>query len=527
MTTIQTDFLVVGSGIAGLAFALHAAQFGSVAVLTKHDAFASASHEAQGGIAAAVGKGDSWVLHKEDTLAAGGGLCDADIVELMVQSAPEVVEQLVQLGAQFNRESNGAFALHREAGHSHSRIVHAGDATGREIVRVLIEALRHCNSVVLYRHHTATDLVVEHAADGSGRCGGAYALQTATGQFFQFIARATVLCTGGIGQIYPYTSNPAVATGDGIALAYRAGARMRDVEFVQFHPTALLRTGKQPFLISEALRGFGATLQRADGSAFMEHYHSAGSLATRDVVARAVYTEQHIRARDIVLNATEYSQSELQEHFPTIYATCLAEGIDIARAPIPISPVAHYLCGGIATDSNGRTSIAGLYACGETACTGMHGANRLASNSLLEALVVAKRAAHSAAQQADNAAQQMRVSPPPYLFAPLHRDASHLYSLPIFRSDIQQLMWRHVGILRTYVGLRYAVDKSLELLHTIENLFFNNPLTAETAELRNMALTAHVVALFALRRHKSVGVHFLDEPKLCSCRTTTVEHKTF
>lgn len=524
MTTVQTDFLVIGGGIAGLSFALHAAQFGSVAVLTKHDAFASASHEAQGGIAAALADGDSWLLHRDDTLTAGAGLCSPEVVELVVQSAAETIEQLAHLGVRFARNSNGRFALHREGGHSHTRIVYAGDYTGREIVRALVEALQQHSSVALYQHHTAIDLVVQHG-NTSNRCVGAYVLNADSGHAFRFLAGTTVLCTGGAGQLYPYTSNPAVATGDGIALAYRAGAQMRHLEFVQFHPTALLRSGKQPFLISEALRGFGAKLKRADGSSFMEHYHRDGSLATRDVVARAIHTEQHQHAQTIVLDATAYSSHALREHFPTIYATCLAEGIDITRDVLPISPVAHYLCGGIATDVDGRTSVQSLYACGENACTGMHGANRLASNSLLEALVLSQRAARNAVSATHGVVEAAEVCFPPYVFSCFRGSSPTPRLLAMFRGDIQQMMWQYVGIRRTSAGLQYATEKSLGLLRTTEDLFFNYPLATATAELRNLALTAHLVALAALHRRNSVGTHLLDEPELCRCSTTTTEHR--
>ena len=390
------DTLVIGGGIAGLSFALEASRHGSVAVLTKRSRTEANTNYAQGGIAAAIGRDDSFDQHIEDTLVAGAGLCNKAAVEVTVREGPARLKELVGLGAEFNRRPSGEFDLTREGGHTKRRVVHSGDITGAEVMRAMLQACDERGSIAFFSDSAAIDLVLDrNQPRGKGHCLGAYVLLP-NGRIETFLGRVTVLATGGAGKVYLYTTNPDVATGDGVAMAYRAGARIANMEFYQFHPTCLFHPEVKNFLISEALRGEGGILRNRAGEAFMERYDPRRELAPRDVVARSIDSELKRRGDDCVfLDMTHLGKAFLVEHFPHIYTTCQAFGIDMAVSPIPVVPAAHYVCGGVCTDLQGRTSLPGLLAIGEVACTGLHGANRLASNSLLEGLVFGHRAAEA------------------------------------------------------------------------------------------------------------------------------------
>src|SRR5262244_32220 len=394
------DYLVIGGGVAGLSFALEAAQQGSVAVLTKRARHEGSTQYAQGGIASVLSSDDSFEQHVQDTLMAGAGLCKREAVEVTVREGPEQLRRLVALGAVFDRNAAGEFDLTREGGHSKRRIVHAGDITGREVERALLQACDDTKKVTFFQNTTAIDLIRGGVAGrGQSRCVGAYALLQ-NEAIETFLARATVLASGGAGKVYLYTTNPDVATGDGVAMAYRAGAEIGNMEFYQFHPTCLYHPEAKNFLISEALRGEGGKLRLRNGAPFMQRYDPRGELAPRDIVARAIDSELKRTGDDFVLlDMTHLGRAFLIERFPNIYETCKAFGIDMAVQPIPVVPAAHYQCGGVSTDLDGRTSVPGLFAVGEVAHTGLHGANRLASNSLLEGLVFGHRAARAAAEE--------------------------------------------------------------------------------------------------------------------------------
>ena len=418
----STDFLIIGSGVAGLSFALKVAEYGQVAVVTKKEALESNTNLAQGGIASVFHEGDSFALHIEDTLASGDGLCNPDVVKMVVEEGPDRIRELSDLGVDFNitpGKPQGALSpsydLGREGGHSKNRIVHAQDMTGRAVEQTLLERVKRHKRIELFENHIAIDLITYSTRMKRGLvttthedfCCGIYALERATGKVKTFGSRLTLLATGGAGKVYLYTSNPDIATGDGIAMAYRAGATIANLEFVQFHPTCLYHPEAKNFLISEAVRGDGGILLDANGSAFMERYDPLKDLACRDVVARAIDTELKKSGDDSVfLDISHRDADSIRKRFPNIYRRCYELGIDMTQEPIPVVPAAHYMCGGVATDMYGRTNIQRLYAVGETACTGLHGANRLASNSLLEALVYSHRAAQQAITEMKKASQE-------------------------------------------------------------------------------------------------------------------------
>jgi L-aspartate oxidase len=511
----QHDFLVIGGGIAGLSFALQAARHGSVALLAKRGRTESNTAYAQGGIAAVFSPTDSIEAHVQDTLLAGAGLCREDAVRVTVEEGPARVQELIALGAEFTRDTTPfGYHLTREGGHSQRRVLHAADMTGREVERVLLEAAEKAG-IQIFDEHTAIDLITTGKLGVAGYAGpgpaedralGCYAL-TRSGQVDVLLAGVVVLATGGAGKVYLYTSNPDIATGDGIAMAHRAGAAVANMEFIQFHPTCLFHPQAKSFLISEALRGEGGILRNKAGEAFMERYDPRKELAPRDVVARSIDSELKRRGDDCAfLDMTHMPKGFLVEHFPNIYTTCQAFGIDMAVQPIPVVPAAHYICGGIATDLWGRTTIPNLFAVGETACTGLHGANRLASNSLLEGLVFGHRAAASAAQLlADMAPSSARVPDwDPGRAAPPDEGVIVKQNW----DEIRHLMWNYVGIVRTDKRLARAQHRLDNLAQEIQEYYWGYVVTRDVIELRNLADVARLIVTSAQLRKESRGLHY-------------------
>jgi L-aspartate oxidase len=500
----HTDFLIVGGGIAGLRAAIALAPAGRVLILTKASASESNTRYAQGGIAAALGPGDSPELHGRDTLAAGDGLCDEAAVRALVEDGARYVRELIDWGVRFDRDASGEVAFGLEAAHSVRRVLHASDATGRAIGRALWERVVTTTSVVTMNHVLVTELIVGDEAIQGAR------FFDAEGERHEVTARATLLATGGAGQIFRETTNPGVATGDGVALAYHAGARVADLEFVQFHPTALNKSGAPRFLISEALRGEGARLINASGEPFMTRYAPAGDLAPRDVVARGIAREAERTHGPVFLTLAHLDAAHVRTRFPTIAETCRQVGIDIATDPIPVGPAAHYLMGGIDTDEWGRTSLRGLYAAGEAACTGVHGANRLASNSLLEGLVFGARAA--AAMLLPPEATPLkpgRRAAGPWPVPDIDRPAE---GPPLTVAAVRDLMWRSVGLFRTAGGLREATAR-LDRAYAIERAAGGPELSFDAEDWRrlNLLSVARLIARAALRREESRGGHFRED----------------
>jgi L-aspartate oxidase len=507
----EIDYLVIGSGIAGLYFALRASEHGRVLVVTKRAAEEANTAYAQGGISAVFAEDDTFDQHVADTLTVGDGLCKREIVEMCVREAPRHVRALAEeLGAEFGRLPDGTFELGREGGHSARRVVHAKDATGREVERALLAAIAaRGDRIALLEDHMAVDLLSLAKYGGPDACFGAYVLDRESGEVETIIARATVLASGGAGKVYLYTTNPDVATGDGIAMAYRAGARVADMEFMQFHPTCLYHPYAKSFLITEAMRGEGGILRLRDGSTFMERYHEMKSLAPRDVVARAIDNELKRTGDDYVtLDMTHLPASFLVDRFPNIHARCLDYGIDITAQPIPVVPAAHYTCGGVVTDEHGRTSVRNLYAVGEVACTGLHGACRLASNSLLEGLVFGQRAA-------DDARDAVALRPPGVAewTSGAAQDSDDAIVVTQNWDEIRRSMWSYVGIVRTDKRLERARRRIELIREEIREYYWNFKITPDLIELRNLALVAHLVVESARRRKESRGLHFtLDYP---------------
>ncbi len=521
---VTADYLVIGSGIAGLYFALRAAEHGRVLVVTKKGTDDSATNWAQGGIAAVLGDGDTPQGHIEDTLRVGDGLCRPEIVEMCVREGPEHVRNLASLGVAFARDQEGGFELGREGGHSARRVAHHKDTTGAAIQRALSAAVARHSQIRVLPDHIAVDLLSMAKYGGDPACFGAYVLDTRSGQVKTVIARATVLATGGAGKVYIYTSNPDVATGDGIAMAYRIGAPVANLEFVQFHPTVLYHPHAKSFLISETLRGEGGILRLADGSTFMERYHELKSLAPRDVVARAIDNElKRSGADSVFLDMTHLEPEFVRSRFPTIHERCLALGVDITRQPIPVVPAAHYQCGGVVTDEHGRTPIRNLYAVGETAYTGLHGACRLASNSLLEGVVFGARAAE-AVRQAE-AVRPQKVAP----WTPGHAaDSNDAIVVALNWDEVRRFMWSYLGIVRSNKRIERARHRIELLRQEINEYYWDFRVTADIVELRNLALVAHLIIDSARRRKESRGLHYtLDYPdKDPNWQRETVLHQT-
>jgi L-aspartate oxidase len=524
---LTCDVLVIGSGIAGLSFALEAAEHGEVIVVTKRARDESNTKYAQGGIAAVLGDGDSFEAHVNDTMTAGAGLNDVRAVELCVREAPARIRMLRDLGARFDVAAAPAHAdesspslpgvesasdldLHLEGGHSARRIVHAGDMTGREIERALVSAVEAKKNVRILDEHMAVDLITLATSGGPEICAGAYVLDVTEGRVVTISARATILASGGAGKVYLYTSNPDVATGDGVAMAYRAGAEIANMEFYQFHPTCLYHAKAKSFLISEALRGEGAVLRRIDGTPFMKEYDERAELAPRDIVARAIDHEmKRSGAEHVLLDITHKDATFVRDHFPGIFAECLGYGIDITREPIPVVPAAHYLCGGITTDLAGRTTIPGLWAIGECAHTGLHGANRLASNSLLEGLVFAHRAA--AALATVDRSRPFAEVPDWDVGEAVPSDEAVIITQNW--DELRRLMWNYVGIVRSDKRLRRAARRISLLQEEIAEYYWTHFVTRDLLELRNIATVAQLVVECAQARRESRGLHFtIDHP---------------
>jgi L-aspartate oxidase len=515
----QFDFLILGSGIAGLTFALKVAPRGRVAIVTKKDRAESNTNYAQGGIASVTSKEDSFESHVCDTLTAGAGLCKESVVRAIVEEGPARIQELIELGMKFSeREIPAApgaqeLDLGKEGGHSQRRILHAKDVTGREIERALLEAISRQPNIGIFENHIAIDLITSQKLGyvGENRCLGAYVFDKKGNRVETISARATILATGGCGKVYLYTTNPDIATGDGVAMAYRAGAAIANMEFVQFHPTCLYHPKAKSFLISEAVRGEGGILKTLNGGEFMDAVHPLKSLAPRDVVARAIDGEmKKSGAEHVWLDITHKPAKFIIERFPNIFQTCLRYGIDITKEPIPVVPAAHYQCGGVRTNVDGETDIAGLFAVGEVACTGLHGANRLASNSLLEALVCA----HRAAEKISNfELPTLRLKIPDWQSGAA-TNADELVVVSHNWDEIRRLMWDYVGIVRTKKRLQRAQARLANLQQEIQEYYWDFIVTADLLELRNIATVAELIVLCALQRPESRGLNYnLDFPE--------------
>jgi L-aspartate oxidase len=519
---IEKDFLVIGSGIAGLTFALKASQFGSVAIVSKNELEESATLYAQGGIASVMTDDDSFELHADDTIESGRGLCREDIVRIICREGPSHVRELIDLGVRFTRRGED-YHLSREGGHSRDRILHANDLTGREIERAMLEAIDSKPNITVFPHHMLVDLITLGRLDYKVEPGspkdeslGAYILDVNTKQVKTFLSKITLLASGGAGKVYLYTSNPDTATGDGIAAAYRAGTKIANMEFVQFHPTCLYHPEAKSFLISETVRGEGGILRLKNGRSFMEDYHPLGCLAPRDIVARAIDHEMKKSGDDCVyLDVTHIEGYRIRERFPNIYQTCLQFGFDMVKKQIPVVPAAHYTCGGVLVNLNGQTNIRHLFASGEVCYSGLHGANRLASNSLLEGLVLSNRAVYKAASllKSESFKSAMPHNVPNWDYGnAVDSDESVVVSHNW--DEIRRLMWNYVGIVRSDKRLRRAERRIQLLLDEIKEYYWNFTITKNTLELRNIALTAHLIIMSALKRKESRGLHFtLDYPK--------------
>lgn len=546
-STSVYDFIVVGSGIAGLSFALKASAHGRVLVLTKKLSWAGSTHLAQGGIASVMDPADSVAEHAQDTLVAGAGLCREDRVHILVNQGPKAIKSLVDWGVRFTlaaqkktaskagksamgisktiettqylkNKTATPFHLAREGGHSSSRIVHADDLTGHEIQRALIESARQNPNITILENYMGIDLVMAKHLKKPGketwpkRCYGLYALNVKANRVDLFLGATTILCTGGVGQIYAHTTNDSVSTGDGIAMAFRAGAAVEDMEFMQFHPTALYNPGQPTYLISEALRGHGGVLRNHLGEAFMDSVHPLKSLAPRDIVARAIDAEMKRTGQPCMyLDVTAFTKSDLTKHFPNIYKHCLDMGLDISKQHIPVVPAAHFMCGGIKVNEHSASELTGLYAVGETACTGVHGANRLASNSLLEGVVFAERAlANILAQPHSRPTKSKFRNWNSFALKPAPETIIYSHSL----ETIQSTMWQYVGIVRSNFRLARAQEFIRVISRQIHKDYWSFSMVPDLIEIRNLTLCAELIISSARKRKESRGLHFnLDYPK--------------
>ena len=514
---------MIGSGIGGLSFALKVCELGDVVIVTKKQDSESNTNYAQGGIASVLAKDDSFKLHIADTLRAGDGLCNPDVVKRVVEAGPGCIKELIRIGTRFTRQRDkeDEFDLGLEGGHSKNRVVHAADLTGKEVENSLLNAVKSKPSIKILEDHICVDLITQHHLKDHRfkpgekiQCWGAYVLDKKNHQVITCLSKITLLATGGAGQVYVHTTNPPIATGDGLAMAYRAGAEVADLEFIQFHPTALYHEKGESFLISEAVRGEGGILRLQNGETFMEKYHPKRELAPRDVVARAIDSELKKRGDPCVyLDITHLDQKFIKLRFPNIYGKCLSLGLDITREWIPVVPAAHYICGGVVTDIEGRTSIENLYACGEVACTGMHGANRLASNSLLEAVAFAHFSAESAKRNISRLKDLSFPYIPPWSLEGVF-DQQEWVIISHNREWIEKFMWDYVGIVRSDRRLKQAKVRIDILLEEITDFYKVNPVTYDVVELRNLATVAKLIIACALQRKESRGLHYnIDYPQ--------------
>jgi len=515
----KVDFLVIGSGMAGLIYALKVAGYGQVLILSKTTIDDTATSYAQGGIAAVMYSPDNYEKHIRDTMKAGAGLNDEEIVRITVTESTERIRELIEWGTHFDKEKSGKYSLAKEGGHSENRILHHKDNTGYEIQKTLSHKVRNHPNIRVLENHFSIDLITQHHKGAKVsrhtkdiECYGVYALNRDTGEIETILSKITLLATGGLGNVYQTTTNPIFATGDGLAMAYRAKAHLENLEFIQFHPTSLYNPGEKPsFLITEALRGAGAVLKNRQGEPFMKKYDDRLELAPRDIVARAIDNELKLSGEDYVyLDARHISKQELLNHFPTIYAKCLRIGIDITKDMIPVVPAAHYSCGGVKTDKNGRTSIRNLYASGEVACTGLHGANRLASNSLLESAVFSHRAALDSGQQVKNVRHTIDV---PDWNAEGTIMNEEMILITQSKKEVQSIMSNYVGIVRSDLRLKRALTRLEIIYKETEDLYEKSVLTQAICELRNLINVAYLIIRFAQQRKESIGLHYnIDHP---------------
>ena len=521
LQAMKSDFLVIGSGSAGLSFALKAARVGKVTIVTKTELADCNTNYAQGGICSVTYLPDTFEKHIEDTLVCGAGKCDKEAVELVVRNAPEAAKDLIEWGTRFDKTEDGRFDLHREGGHSEHRILHHEDLTGAEIERALIQSVKSHPNITVLENHFAIDLLTQHhlgeivTRHTRGlACFGAYVLDTQSNTIKTILAKFTIVAAGGCGNIYNTTTNPIVATGDDIAMCHRAKAITKNMQYIQFHPTALYHPGERPsFLITEAMRGYGAILKLQNGKEFMDKYHPMKSLAPRDVVARSIDHELKIRGEEFVyLDVTHMPAEQTKQHFPNIYDKCLSIGIDITKQMIPVCPAAHYCCGGVVVDSNGESSIRRLYVLGESSCTGLHGANRLASNSLTEAVVYADRAAKHTATKIDKVDFQEGI--PDWNFEGT-AEAEEMVLVLQNRKELQAIMSNYVGIVRSNLRLERAMKRLAIIWQETEELYNRTKPCRELCELRNMTAVAYLTIKQAKECKESVGLHYtIDYPPM-------------
>lgn len=510
---VRTDFLVIGSGVAGLTAAHKLSRIGEVTIITKKFDYESNTNYAQGGIASVFSKTDNPENHFRDTMEAGAGLCDIEATRILVEEGPSRVRELLDIGVPFTKDKDGNLDLGLEGGHREKRIVHAYDRTGREIESTLLSHVKSISNIKILEHHNCVDLITPHHIRGrkfhENRCYGAYVLDTKKGDVIPYLAKVTILATGGAGQVYLHTTNPDIATGDGVASAYRAGALIKNMEFYQFHPTSLFHEKGNSFLISEAVRGKGGVLRRINGEPFMSEYHPMGELAPRDIVARAIDNEMK-RSGDahVYLDVTHLIKPEIIKHFPSIYEKCKSLGIDITEQPIPVVPSAHYMCGGVATDVYGRTNIRNLYCVGEVASTGVHGGNRLASNSLLEGLVFAHRIAEHVSTNTESIAFTPEYDNIPPWDKEGLKNTEEWVLISHDLHEIKTIMSDYVGIVRSNLRLERARRRIQLIYDEVRDYYNRTILTNPLLELRNLTLVAKLIIESALQRKESRGLHF-------------------